>query len=208
MKHIVYKLIGENNLIYIGITYDKGFSNRLSCHKRKTFKGIKFTYEILHESEDRKLIEELEEKEITSQKSYLKNIGLNKTKTGKGWPNNSGFTTLGYKFSEESKLKMSKSQKLVDRSYQRGRKRSPETIEKIKKHHKGKVFYSKLSIIQIKEIKNLYESKPILDGVGEVQQNGRAMSYDQAFSKKYSLIYKVTTQCIKHIISGRSWTNV
>jgi hypothetical protein len=206
MEHLVYKLTGSNGLIYIGITYLNGIENRISCHKRKTFKDVDFTFEILHKSNNRQLIENLEEVEIKKHKSYDPNIGLNKTMNGKGYNYSSGFTTKGFKFSEESKLKMKKSAKL--RIRKRGYKLSEETVRKMSERNKGKISWSKLNINQVKEIKKIYLEKPVLPNVGKTQKNGRTMSYDQEFAKTYSIIYNVTPQCIKHIITKRSWSNV
>ncbi|MFW6311601.1 MAG: hypothetical protein ACOC1K_05135 [Nanoarchaeota archaeon] len=49
-----------------------------------------------------------------------------------------------------------------------------------------------------------YNKKPYIESVGITQQNGREMSYIQAFAKKYGKKYNVTSQCIKKIVKGET----
>ena len=77
-------------------------------------KSKKFNWEfdivVLDSYSTRSESEEAEEKFIEEYDTYYN--GLNATKGGKGWGHNSPkFTTLGYKYSEESKRKMSESAK-------------------------------------------------------------------------------------------------
>jgi hypothetical protein len=85
---------------------------------------------------------------------------------------------------------------------------SDKTIEQMKTVRKGRVFSRKLFDDEIKEIRLLYEQKPILPDVGLIMKNGKKMSYIQAFCKKYSSKYNITPQGMKKIILKECWKNV
>lgn len=80
-------------------------------HRRSiNFRDDRFDVKILEESADRLHIENKEEYYIKKYNTFLK--GLNKTPEGKGFGHNSkNFTTLGYTYSDKSRLKMSQSAK-------------------------------------------------------------------------------------------------
>lgn len=69
----------------------------------------------------------------------------------------------------------------------------------------GKQSGSKLTLSQVIQIRKLYEEFEIIDGVGDIQGNGIALSYLQAFSKKYSIVFGVSAQCIKKVILKETW---
>jgi hypothetical protein len=64
---------------------------------------------------------------------------------------------------------------------------------------------TKLTSQQVSYIRELYDKKLPIAGVGEIQRNGVRMSYLQAFCKLHSVEYNVSTQCLKLIILRKSW---
>jgi hypothetical protein len=80
-------------------------------HRRSDrFENDDFSIEILESSDDRSYIERREEHYISHFNTFEN--GLNESRGGKGWGHNDPkFTTRGFRFSEESKLKMSSSAK-------------------------------------------------------------------------------------------------
>lgn len=104
MKTYVYKITRVDGLEYIGITIDP--DRRFKEHKRSDrFKiGIIETI-ILEECDNYEMAEERETFFIDYYDSY--NKGLNCTPQGKGKNEECKFNTLGFSYSEASKLKMS-----------------------------------------------------------------------------------------------------
>ena len=105
---VIYKLTREDGLEYIGIT--NRLNGRLNNHK----KSLRFSesrlvnHEILFEGPYDEC-ERLEEMFIEKYNTF--ESGLNCTRRGKGRSECDGFNTLGFKFSEESRKKMSASAK-------------------------------------------------------------------------------------------------
>jgi hypothetical protein len=85
--------------------------------------------------------------------------------------------------------------------------RSGYRLPKASATKKGKVYYSKLGS-KIHIIIELYNSRPYIDDVGKIQRNGKILSYEQAFSKKYAKQYNVTPLCIKNIITSKSFNAI
>lgn len=67
---------------------------------------------------------------------------------------------------------------------------------------------NKLKEDVVRKLIELYLEKPFICEVGKVTKNGLIMSYERAFSLKYSEIYNVTPQNIERIIKKRTWKNV
>lgn len=201
MIYIVYKIIREDGLIYIGTTNKKLFGNRMSCHKRSgRFKNQKFKTIILEENESYEYIQEREEYYIKYYNSYKE--GLNKSYNGKGNHLSENFTTKGYKFSEKSRIKMSLAKRGVI-PWNKGKKHSEETKRKISKALKGKEGkFSKLSAEIKKKIICDYLSNVCIENenIGKVMRNGRVMTYKRAFCKMYGKVYNVTEQNIYMIV--------
>lgn len=161
-KTIVYKLIREDNQIYIGITVN--FKARLSAHKKsKRFSELKIKeYEILYECDTYEEAEILEEEMIKKYNSFYN--GLNESINGKGNHLSKKFNTLGFKFSEDSKQKMKDNHwsKSGIESYWTGKNHSEETKEKISKSKSGIYYHKrKITIEQINEILNCYKNNII-----------------------------------------------
>lgn len=197
----VYKITRIDGLSYIGIT--KNTKSRFKTHAKSTRFSIGISsYEILDVVEDYSKAEDLEELRIQEHDTW-KN-GLNITSDGKGLNGKCNFNTLNYKFSEISCERMSISAK------KRGPNRkdfshSQETISLIsaKRKEQGNG-PRKLTHDQVKEILELYKSKPHLPDANKIKKNGKLMSYEGAFAKQYHLQYGVSRTMIKNIITGKS----
>lgn len=85
---------------------------------------------------------------------------------------------------------------------------SEDTINKMSRTRKGKIHSSKLTIEKVRFIRDLYTMKPRLKGVGEIQSNGRVLSYERAFSRYYAEEVGTTPNNLYKIILYKSWTNV
>lgn len=136
--HHVYLITRDDGKQYVGIT--NNLSRRKAAHKMDNrFKNRHFIMESIFESENRNECEKIEEEKIKEYDTFYN--GLNKTISGKGQHHNSkNFTTLGKKFSSESKEKMRMNHWSKTGSYdQTGRKLSDETKKKISESNKGKI---------------------------------------------------------------------
>ena len=79
---------------------------------------------------------------------------------------------------------------------------SKQTVEKMKKSRKGRVFSSKIKSDKLIELKELYLSKPNIPEANKKSANGKILSYERAFSKKYASKYGVTPENIYRIIKN------
>ncbi len=147
-KGVVYMLTRADGLKYIGIT--KNLKGRINQHSKSSrFSQYQLIdYKILYTGYY-KDCERLEEYYIKKYNTY-KN-GLNMTESGKGKNKDCTFSTLGYKFSEESKKKMSDShKKRIEKEgvgFRKGKfKHSKEAREKMSRDRKGKKRYYNISI--------------------------------------------------------------
>lgn len=193
-------------------------------HKRSNrFKGDEFEVQILEESYDRNYIEGREEYWIEELDTYQN--GLNESPSGKGYGHNSpNFTTLGYKFSDEQRDRMSKSAK--ERAKREGfevrSKRSkdnykdPEYLKKQKQSKSGKRLRPpKLSDNQVDEIRDTFakELEEIQQEINHVNEKRRKKNSGwrpitpySTFARKYCDYYNVSAKCIENIVSGKSRT--
>jgi hypothetical protein len=67
---------------------------------------------------------------------------------------------------------------------------------------KGKVHSSKIKSDQLKELKELYLSKPNIPEANTKSANGKIVSYERAFAKIYASKYNVTPENIYRIIKN------
>tara|TARA_B110000503_G_C7051735_1_gene372635 strand:+ start:72 stop:755 length:684 start_codon:yes stop_codon:yes gene_type:complete len=133
-KSYVYKITRKDGLEYIGISVD--VKRRFAVHEKSNRFAIGIDKkEILSECDSYEEAEDLEEKYISEYDTY--NNGLNLTEDGKS--SGGKFNTLGHKFSDKSKKKMSLSAKIRGPNTT-GFKHSKETKENWSKSRKGKVF--------------------------------------------------------------------
>lgn len=111
MSVFVYKITRIDDKEYIGITINLNKRFRDHSHTERFSLGIKEKL-VLIECDDYKEAEIWEEFYINLYDTF--NNGLNKSKNGKGNHCAPNFTTLGFKYSEESRKKMSDNNWLKD----------------------------------------------------------------------------------------------
>ncbi len=209
MKYYIYLITRSDGQLYVGTTDSKNIKNRMYGHKRSNrFEGFTFKYKIIAQSEDEK-IHDLEEYYITKYDSFQN--GLNESKDGKGNHLAPNFTTKGFKFSDASRKKMSVTRK---RLLKEGKIKMPYFIPneekrlQLSKKRKGIQFAPlKFSDIIMKQLKNLYKSRPKLKS-GFICKNGKIMNYERAFAKKYGPIFKMTPNFVFNFLTGKTRTNV
>jgi group I intron endonuclease len=188
---------------YIGKA--KNIKQRICQHKKsKRFLGHEFIYEILYYSEDHDKIKDSEEIYIKIFDTY-KN-GLNLTPDGTGNNYTEKFTTLGFKFSDETKRKLSLNHHDVkaEKNPMYNKTHSDETKAKWSKLRKGKVSSKKFDYETIEILLYLYKTKPVIDIANKIQPNGRIIDYDSAFCKVYAGKYNMTAANLKKIIKGKT----
>jgi hypothetical protein len=56
----------------------------------------------------------------------------------------------------------------------------------------------------VRELYELYESKPLLDGVGKVRQNGKVLTYDRAFANAFSDRFGITNTMLHNLVKGKT----
>jgi hypothetical protein len=199
--YLVYKITRDDGMLYIGTTIKDRMNNRLSQHKGTArFKGHKFTFEILEESTSKSYIDMKEEYYINHFDTL--NSGLNRSINGKGNHLAPTFTTFGYKYSTESKQKMSESaKKRVQRLGipWKGKKHSEETIKKLSAKRKGRIFSHKLTQEQYDEIRNTFllnkENYPT-----KIAKNGRSLSPERQYGYAVCKTYGVCCTTIVNIL--------
>lgn len=209
--YVVYKITRDDGQQYIGTTYKDGISKRMKAHsKTNRFEDRMFVYHILEESDDFDCIGDAEEHYIELYDTYYN--GLNESINGKGNHLCHDFTTKDFKFSEESRKRMSESaKKRVERDGVpfRGCNHTDEQRERWSEQRKGVLPpNTKLDKSTVTQIISIFVSNPFIEGVGETMKNGRKMSYVRAFSLKYGKEYNVTPQQMERIIKGKVWKDV
>ena len=122
---------------------------------------------------------------------------------------NNRLTHIGSKRSEEAKIKMSEAWKfrkshILSGEIKMWNKGLKYTIGP-NMNMRGKQTSSKLTKYMVDEIRSLYDLHNFLPHVGEIQRNGIALSYLQAFCKFHAERYGVTSQCLKKIILKETW---
>ena len=117
--------------------------------------------------------------------------------------NNDNFSTLGMRHSESTKSKMRAAK--VGFIPRVGWEHSEETKKKYRETRKGKIHSSKLTIDVVYGIRQEFDKRNPILGVGEVQKNGMVLSYERAFSNKFSDDYGITPVNLYNIITGKSW---
>lgn len=79
---------------------------------------------------------------------------------------------------------------------------SEEAIQKMCEVRKGRVFSSKIKSDELKQLKELYDSRPHIPEANTKSANGKILTYERAFSKKYASQYRVTPENIYRIIKN------
>ena len=212
-EYIIYKLTRDSDgLIYIGTTNSDCFSTRMSGHRiSDRFINDSFTIQILVKSTDPK-IHDLEESYIKKYDSF--HNGLNESIDGKGNHHAPNLTTEGYKFSKESRKRMSDAKKNGNFTpWNKGKKNcfSEETIKKLSETRKGKQWGpTKLTEDEVISIRERYESGECLDdpNIGKSLKSGYIQTRFNIFCKIVSEEYGCTENNIKSIIKRKTWNHV
>lgn len=220
---VVYMLTRYDGMRYIGVTVS--LKKRIKAHlKTERFSAGISDIKKLFETDDYSLALEMETFFIKFYDTF--NKGLNKSINGKGNHLSQKFTTKGFKYSEESKKKMSESGK---KRIQRdgpvfvGKTHSKESKDKMSLFRKGKynrkrVFTNEIAI----NILNNFESKSedftdefiinflkktdvenFINGIDYTklkQKNGKFLTYKTLFVHKVSSEYNVHPNAIREIL--------
>ena len=200
--YVVYKITRSDGKLYVGTTIKDRLKNRISQHKgTKRFKDHTFTFEILEESTSKEYIDTKEEYYINQFDTY--NSGLNESINGKGNHLAPNFTTFGYKYSEESKQKMSASAKArVQRlgAPNKGLKMSDDVRKHFSQIRKGKAFRNpKVDYTSLRK-----EFDSIKHTLTEsVAKNGRPISIERKFAYLVHKKYGMSVNGIFNIIKRR-----
>lgn len=222
IKTYVYKITRSDDLEYIGITVNP--TNRFNAHRKSNrFSiGIK-KIEILEECDNYEYAEDREEFYINEFNTYKR--GLNCTPKGKEKSENCKFNTLGFKFSDKSKKKMSESAK--KRGMPKGRKHSDECKKKLSDVRKGKCWgpmaFNYEFINQMRyEFENelikfdddfirAFVKKTHIELVGKIPINnlimksGHKLTYKSLFIRYYAKKLQKSTAHIKNILDKKSY---
>ena len=190
MTYYIYALKDDTDKIkYVGQTIMPDV--RKSQHKNKK---PKHTFHILKTIDDPNEARDMEIHLIEEHDCYL--FGWNNTPGGEGFD---GYSRKGIGGVKKGHNPWNKGVKGCF---------SDETIGVWRAKRKGVRHSSKLNEDTVKEIRKLYDEQPHIDGVGEIQGNGRAMSYHQAFCREYHNEYGLTLQGLKKIVLKETWPNV
>lgn len=190
MKYYIYCLKDKTDTVmYVGQTINP--NERKGCHKRKK---PKHTFRVLKVIDDRIKARDTEIDLIRKYNTFVD--GWNKSPGGEGFENYSRKGIGGVKRGNVP--------------WNKGKKNcfSEETINKMSDKRKGVVHSSKVNPEIVKDIRKLYYSKPLIDSVGEIQKNGKPMSYVQAFCKKYHTHYGISINGLKKIVLKETWKDV
>lgn len=180
----------DEKIKYVGQTINP--IGRRSSHKREK---PPHTFHVLYENLEREQAKNLEIHLISKFETY-----------GNGWnlsPGGEGFEDYSRKGIGGVPKGTTPWNKNVKNAF------SKETKERWSKIRKGKCWKpTKMTKEDVIQLRKIFETKPEIEGVGVIQKNGRAMSYIQAFSLKYSKDYQVTPQNIKNIVLRKTWKDV
>jgi len=121
--------------------------------------------------------------------------------------NNGNFSTLGMKYSDESREKMRKAKDGYI-PWIKGKHHSEETKRRWSEMRRGRIHSSKIKLDDVKRIRSMYEDTPPIPGVGVKQKNGRILSYERGFSNTFHTMFGITDVNMYNIVTRRSWVNV
>ena len=138
-----------------------------------------FIFEVLEYIEDKNCLLERENYWIDFYDTTNPEKGYNMRKSA-GSP-------LGFKWSEESKKRLSESKTGSNNNFF-GKKHSGETRKKLSEKRKGKTPSAKLTVNQVYEIKEMIKNKTKVADIAD--------------------IFKVSTTCIYEIKQGKTWKDV
>lgn len=193
----IYYFSNELGQPYVGFT--SNYKKRIRQHKNKH--NI-IESRVLYQTKDIEHAYSMEEYFISEYDSFCN--GLNKTKDGRGVYGELKSTT-GFKFSIDSKKKMSDSAKLRYRSGNNpliNRKFTEKDLDKMSVSQKDIHTSLKLSPHKIIEIKRLYIIKPFINRDSKELKN---KSKKALFVKIMAKVYKVSQTCIQDILKNKSY---
>jgi hypothetical protein len=226
MKTYVYKITRIDGKQYIGIT--PYLHKRMRAHEKSKRFDIGISHiEILAVCNSYDEAGTLEEKYILQYDTF--HNGLNSSINGKGNHLSKKFTTLGYKYSEESKQKMKDNHwaKKGFVSGMLGKKHSEDTKKKWSSERKNKCWGPrKISLEDSKKILESFTNNEInftnefyakfvkktqreavinnqITFEEMISQNGKPLKLETLYAYWFSEMYGVTPQAIRRIISGQ-----
>lgn len=196
--YYIYKITRSDGKLYIGTTDSVCIKNRMCRHKKSSrFIGYDFSYEIIEFSNSVELIDK--ESYYIQYYNTLTPNGLNISIDGKGNHLSSNFTTRGFKFSEESKKKMSESSK--SRTRTTGWKHSDDTKKMWSDKRTGKCWKKPvLTEHQWNELNDIWNKKPACPLVNSINKK---LSYERSFAKVYAEHFGLTVNGLYNIITNK-----
>ena len=188
--YYIYALEQDNIIKYIGQTINP---NKRKCAHKNT-KDL-HEFKIIFSTEDKDIAKSKEIEFISEYNTYYD--GWNKS------PGGEGFETYSRKDIGGVKKGYTPWNKDKSGCF------SEDTITHFSNIRKGKVWRpTKLDASSVICLRQLYDQKIKINGVGEKMKNGKIMSYEQSFSIKYSEVYGVTPQNIRQVIERKTWNHV
>lgn len=203
----------------------KKLQKRLYGHKNsERFKGFEFSYEILFESDSHDEILRQEKLFVEKYNSFYD--GLNNSIDGSGNHNSPNFTTLGLKFSEETREKIR--QKALGNKRTLGFRHKKETKEKMSLERIGIAYGPrKISIEEANTILETFKNKNIVFPIefvckfvketqkhkvlhstisfGEmISPNGKKLTMETLYCHWYAEKYGTTVAAIRRILNGKT----
>lgn len=209
----VYKLTRQDGKEYIGVAIN--YKSRLWQHKRsKRFEELPIIHETILQSFEKYENALLYEKEMIEEYNTFHG-GLNNTPDGSGNHRAPSFTTKGYSHTETTKAKIrnatikNKNHKYAKSWYDSltpEEKKNKALIHSKKTKGVAKPTQLSPSIIQ-NILENWFIHKPTFDNVGIRQQNGKDMTYIQAFSLHFSTTHNISPRTVRNIVNNKiiSW---
>lgn len=188
--YYIYVLKQNDIIKYVGQTINP---TKRKCAHKNTKDPHEF--EIIFESKDKNITKQKEIDFIFEYNTYFN--GWNKSPGGEGFDN---YNRLGIGGAKKGHIPWNKNKTGCF---------SQETLNHFSNLRKGKIWKpTKLSSADVIKIRESYDSKIIISGVGEKMKNGKYMSYIQAFSIKYSKLYDTSKQNIRKIVERKTWNYV
>lgn len=206
----IYKITRNDGLEYVGQTIN--LKTRLYNHRRsKKFRdfGI-LKVEVIDTVSESSEADKLESLYIEKYDTF--NNGLNMTYNGRGNHKYQGkFSTLGLKHSDETKAKIANKSSIRMKEYWRAgvKAASQEAQERAKARmtetrRKQGCTHTKFTEDDVREVLNLYSTRPYIEGIGEKLPNGHVKTYDRAFANKYAEQFSMTPAHIRNLVQRKN----
>lgn len=174
----LYHLIQDSRVMYVGLT--KNIEARKS-HHAKTKPSHEFIIVDSFERPEDAILAEMTA--VTLYDTYKRFDGWNLSLGGE-YDNLPGFNRKGIGGVKKGHIPWNKGVKGCF---------SDERIVKWKESRRGKVHSRrKLNESDQQKFLEFYKSRPIIDGVGVIAKNGRTLTYERLFAKKYHQEFNIT----------------